>query len=146
MAVDYVNRAGADRVKRSVALYHDRRVFIYADAQHARVLRDGSEQAPDPPAFGAVLIDDHVLRQPEAWRHMNVAEFADSLAGAADQHHLAQRRGAGRGSADNPASPVNLLYEFAERRASQSRGDLELIAAGKEDRLRIGQKFQPGIF
>src|SRR5215813_8665886 len=94
-----------------------------------------------------MLVDDHVLSQPEPGRHVkSVADLADSSARTADQHHLAQRRGARRGSADDSASVVNLLDAFGERRAPQTGRDLELIAAGEEDRSGVGEHTQPRIF
>jgi hypothetical protein len=118
MAVDDVDRARAERVEGPVAFHHDRRVLVNAYSEHARVLGDGAEQSSDPSAFGEVLVDDHVLRQPESRRHPYVAELADSLAGAADQHHLADGRRAGRGSGYDSAPQVNLLDALRERRAS----------------------------
>src|SRR5262249_57774195 len=109
------------------------RIFINADAEHARVLRDRAQQSSDPSALGEVLVNDHVLRQPEPRRHMkHVADLADSSARTADQHHLAQRRGARRGSAYDSTSVVNLLDSFGGRRAPQTRRDLELISAPLE--------------
>src|SRR5262245_64504934 len=105
-------------MKGPVPLDHDRRVLVNAYPEHAGVLGDGAEQTSDPSAFGEVLVNDHVLRQPESRRHPYVAELADSLDGTADQHHLAERRRALRGSGDDSALPVNLLDAFGERRAS----------------------------
>src|SRR5262245_17991403 len=83
VAVDDVDRARADRVEGSVALRHDRGVFIDADAEQSSVLRYGGDQAADRPACGAVWVVDHVFRQPEPRRHM---ERVDELAapGAVD--------------------------------------------------------------
>src|SRR5262245_56805135 len=146
MAVDDVYRARAERVKGPVPIDHDRRVLVNAYSEHGWVLGDGGEQSSDPSAFGEVLVNDHVLRQPESRRHLYVAELADSLDRTADQHHLAERRRVRRGSGDDSALPVNLLDAFGERRASQAGRDPELIAAGEENRGRIGKNLQSRVF
>src|SRR5262247_3092424 len=107
-------------MKAPVALRQDRRILVNAYSEHARVLRDRAQQSSDPTAFGKVLVNDHVFRQPESRRHLHVADLADPTAGAADEHHFAERRGASRGAGDDPATSVYLLDAFGERRASQT--------------------------
>src|SRR5688572_23970454 len=53
--VHYIDGADPDDLEHTIA-YNDRGILVDADADDARILRDGAEQPPDPAAFGEMLV------------------------------------------------------------------------------------------
>src|SRR5215207_102984 len=130
-AVDYVYATAAEDLE-TAAGQNDRGVLVDAEAELARIVGDSAKQPAEPPAFGEVLVDDDVADEPEAGRHVEVADPVRLAARALNQHGIAHDRGPCRGPGDEPAALVDLAHAALDGRVADLARDAELVAAGKE--------------
>jgi hypothetical protein len=98
------------------------RILVNADAEHARVLRDRTQQPAYATALSEVLINDHIWEEAQARRHVHVADAVRLVPGAADEHGVGHRRRARRCSGDHAAIFVDFADALEDRRTADLAG------------------------
>ena len=114
-------------------------VLIDPDAGCERIVRQGRQQPADAVPLAKMLIDDHLVGQPQAGGHGDSPLARGGTVAPAGDHVFGQNRGPGGGAGDHHTVCVEAPYQAGHRGAAKDGREPQLIATGDK---HPGRAFQ----
>ena len=135
--VDDRDATAADDFELVVRAYEGGRIFVEADTDRKRVVRERREQATEAVALPEMLIDDELVGQAQPRRHRHHIRVRRTALDAARDHVFGHERSAGRRAGHVHAVGIAAPDQLRDVGAAERRRQAQLIAARHEHAIRL---------